>query len=264
MKALSPVLPEHAAAPCLCDADPEYQIFIVLFTGRSRCVRVRASWWFQKLAELVSKVSEVPAQNFYLTCDGTTLEEHDNLRRVSPNCRVLMHGRLVGGARTTIPGEWSCAVCGAQGCWPTRRLLQMRFNEHCFSSTIGSVYQWIQGAFQGADWYGAPFTSRCPCSGTCPGGGATQTYQKSKKAAEQRNAVPPSQVPAGQSKWDTVLQALFNIGLDESVLGKIIEKIPTPPPVEKEKERHLADLRDKRDKFREFWIACSRMLKRKR
>ena len=44
MKAPSLVLPEHAAAPCLCDADPEYQIFVVLFTGRSRCVRVRASW----------------------------------------------------------------------------------------------------------------------------------------------------------------------------------------------------------------------------
>ena len=60
-------------------------------------------------------------QNFYLTCDGSALEEHDNLRRVSPHCRVLMHGQLVGGARIIIPGEWSCAVCGAQGCWPTRR-----------------------------------------------------------------------------------------------------------------------------------------------
>ena len=46
-----------------------------------------------------------------------------------------------------------------------------------------------------------------------------------------------------------MLQALVNIGfLDESVLGKIREKIPVPPPVEKKKERHLADLRDKRDK----------------
>ena len=45
-----------------------------------------------------------------------------------------------------------------------------------------------------------------------------------------------------------MLQALVNIGLDESVLGKIREKIPAPPPVEKKKERHLADLRDKRDK----------------
>ena len=39
----------------------------------------------------------------------------------SLNCRVLMHGRLVGGVSTIIPGERSCAVCGAQGCWPTRR-----------------------------------------------------------------------------------------------------------------------------------------------
>ena len=45
-----------------------------------------------------------------------------------------------------------------------------------------------------------------------------------------------------------MLQALVNIGLDESVLGKIREKIPAPPPVEKKKERDLADLRDKRDK----------------
>ena len=60
LKAPSPVHPEHAAALGLCDADLEYQIFVVLFTGRSRCVRVRASWGVQKLAELVSKVSEVP------------------------------------------------------------------------------------------------------------------------------------------------------------------------------------------------------------
>ena len=69
-----------------------------------------------------------------------------------------------------------------------------------------------------------------------------------KKAAKQRAAVPPSQAPAGQSSWDTVLQALVNIGLDESVLGKIREKISGPPPLEKKKERHLANLRDKRDK----------------
>ena len=47
MKAPSPVFPEHTEASCLCDADPEYQIFVVLFTGRSRCVRVRASWGFK-------------------------------------------------------------------------------------------------------------------------------------------------------------------------------------------------------------------------
>ena len=76
MKAPSPVHPEHAAAPGLCDADPEYQIFVVLFTGRSRCVRVRACWGVQKLAVLVSEVSEVPTQKFYLTCDGTALEAH--------------------------------------------------------------------------------------------------------------------------------------------------------------------------------------------
>ena len=44
IKARSPVFPEYTDASCLCDADPEHQIFVVLFNGRSRCVRVRASW----------------------------------------------------------------------------------------------------------------------------------------------------------------------------------------------------------------------------
>ena len=142
MKAPSPVLPEHAAAPCLCDADPEYQIFVVLFTGRSRCVRVRASWEVQKLAQLVSKVSEVPAQNFYLTCDGTALEEHDNLRRVSQ--------AWTAGWWSSYHNSWGMVMRCVRSSGllaHQKELLQMRFNENTFSGTIGSVYQCIQGAF---------------------------------------------------------------------------------------------------------------------
>ena len=103
MKVPSPVYPEHAPVSGWCDADPEHQIFVVLFTGRTRCVWVQASWGVQELSELVSKVSEVPTQKFYLTCDGMPLEAQDDLRKVTPHSIVLMRGLLVGGARPIIP-----------------------------------------------------------------------------------------------------------------------------------------------------------------
>ena len=249
MKAPSPAFPEFTDASCLCDADPEYQIFVVLFNGRSRCVRVRASWGVQKLVEVVAEVSEVPAQHFYLTCGGKTLKEHDNLRRVSVDCRVLMHGRLEGGVRTIIPGEWSCTVCGAQGCWPTRRSCYKCGSMKTASPVqLGSFVNGYKGHFREQNGLGRPLPPVAPAPAPVPVVVPPRLSKSQKRAAKQRAAVPPSHAPAGQSTWDAVLQALVNIGLDDSVLGKNREKIPVPPPVEKKKERHLADLHDKRDK----------------
>ena len=158
---------------------------MVLFTGRSRCVRVQASWGVQKLAEPVSKVSEVPTQKFYLTCDGMPLQGQDDLRKVTPHRRVLMRGRLVGGARTIILGEWSCAVCGAQGCWPTRRSCYKNSSLKTATAVqLGAFISGYKGHFRGTEWYWAPYPSPCPCPGTCSGGGATKTYQKSKESGQ--------------------------------------------------------------------------------
>ena len=227
MKAPSPVFPEYTDASCLCGADPEYQIFVVLFNGRSRCVRVRASWGVQKLMEIVAEVSEVPPRHFYLTCDGKILKEHDNLRRISVDCRVLMHGRLGGGVRTIIPGEWSCTVCGAQGCWPTRRSCYKCGSMKTASPVqLGSFINVYKGHFREQNGLGRPLPPVAPAPAPVPVVVPPRLTKSQKKAAKQRTAVPPSQAPAGQSTWDTVLQALVNIGLDESVLGKIREKFP--------------------------------------
>ena len=203
----------------------------------------------QKLMEIMAEVSEVPARHFYLTCDGKILKEHDNLRRVSVDCRVLMHGRLEGGVRTIIPGEWSCTVCGVQGCWPTRRSCYKCGSMKTASPVqLGSFINGHKGHFREQNGLGRPPPLVAPAPAPCPGGGTTQTYQKSKKAAKQRTCCSSVSSPSWAKHLDTVLQALVNIGLYESVLGKIREKIPAPPPFEKEKERHLADLRDKWDK----------------
>ena len=44
-----------------------------------------------------------------------------------------------------------------------------------------------------------------------------------------------------------MMQALLGVGLSEHVVGQIRAKFPAPAPVEKKKERSLADLGDKRD-----------------
>ena len=94
---------------------------MVPFSGRSRCVRVQANWKTRDLERLVSEVTRIPTQCFHLTNNGTRLESVGDLRSVGPDSRVLMTGRLAGGARPVIPGEWKCAVCSAVGCWPTRK-----------------------------------------------------------------------------------------------------------------------------------------------
>ena len=199
--------------------------------------------------EVVAEVSEVPAQHFYLTCGGKILKEHDNLWRVSVDCRVLMHGRLEGGVRTIIPGEWSCTVCGAQGCWPTRKSCYKCGSMRTASPVqLGSFVNGYKGHFREQNGLGRPPPPVAPAPAPVPVVVPPRLSKSQKRAAKQRSAVPPSPAPAGQNTWDAVLQALVNIGLDDSVLGKIREKIPVPPPVEKKKERHLADLRDKKDK----------------
>ena len=60
MKDPRPALPEFIDS----DADPAFQIFVVLFSGRSRCVMVRAFWGVPKLVDIVAEMSEVPAQHF--------------------------------------------------------------------------------------------------------------------------------------------------------------------------------------------------------
>ena len=226
MKAPSPVLPDHAAAFCLCDADPEYQIFVVLFTGRSRCVRVRASWGVQKPIEVVKKVSEVPAQNFISRVmerhwrNMTTCEEFLLIAGFS-----CMDGWLVELVSLFLGnGHARCAE---------HKLLQMRFHESSFSSAIGDVYQWIQGAFLREEWHGALFPSRCPCSGTCACGGDLPKVKKRRLSSVLLFPRPMSQLG---KIVGALLVGLFKIGLDESVLGMIREKIPDPPLVEKKKE----------------------------
>ena len=39
---------------------------------------------------------------------------------VETDSQIVMCGRLNGGGRTVIEGEWDCQNCGIRGCWPTK------------------------------------------------------------------------------------------------------------------------------------------------
>ena len=99
----------------------EYLMFVVPLSGLSRCVRVQAHWKVRDLERLVSEVTGISTQCFYLINNGSRVESDGDLRCVDPDSRVLMTERLAGGARPVIPGEWKCAVCSAMGCRPTRK-----------------------------------------------------------------------------------------------------------------------------------------------
>ena len=61
--------------------------------------------------------------SFYLTIEGHILGGQDQLGRFGalPGAHIRMNGRLRGRVSPPsefIPGQWTCGVCGMEGCWP--------------------------------------------------------------------------------------------------------------------------------------------------
>ena len=165
-----------------------------------------------------------------------------------------------------IPGEWSCAVCGAQGCWRTRRSCYKCGSLKTASPVqLGAFINGYTGHLREQSGIGRPTPTPAPAPALVPVVVPPRLTKSHKKAAKQRSTAPPTPVPTGQSDWDTALQALLDIGLDEGVLGKRSGR--------KSKLR-LQLKRKKRDTWltfvtsgtrpREFWIDWWRMRKRKR
>ena len=100
-----------------------------------------------------------------LTCDGTALEEHDNWRRVSPHCRVLMHGRLVSG----VWGMVMRCVRSSGLLAHQKELLLVRFNENSFLP-----YNWerlsmdTRGYFREQNGMGRPSPPVAPAQAPVP------------------------------------------------------------------------------------------------
>ena len=153
-------------------------------------------------------------------------------------------------------------MCGAQGCWPVRRSCYKCGSLKTASPVqLGASVNGYKGHCREQNGIVRP----TPPSAPAPALVLVVVPKSQKKAVKQRNTAPPTQVSPGQSDRDIVLQALLNIGLDESVQGKIREKIPTPPPIEQKKERDTwLTFVTSQTGPREFWIDWWRMRSRKR
>ena len=93
--------------------------------GKSVSLRVPSRITGDELSLAVSFATGVPFEFFYLTIEGHILGENDLLGRFGalPGAHIRMNGRLRGGVRPPseyIPGQWTCGVCGMEGCWPAR------------------------------------------------------------------------------------------------------------------------------------------------
>ena len=100
-------------------------IFVRDLSGRTLSLRVSSQITGGDLSTTVSGVTGVPPDFFYLTIGGRILGCQDLFGNsgASSGIHVQMNGRLRGGARPPavfIPGQWTCGVCGMEGCWTAR------------------------------------------------------------------------------------------------------------------------------------------------
>ena len=100
-------------------------IFVRDLFGKSMSLRVPSQVTGGELSTTVSGVTGVPPDFFYLTIGGRIVGGQDLLGSAGafPGIHIQMNGRLKGGARPPavfIPGQWTCGVCGMEGCWPAR------------------------------------------------------------------------------------------------------------------------------------------------
>ena len=100
-------------------------IFVRNLSGKTLSLQVSSQVTGGELSTTVSGVTGVPPDFFYLTIGGRIVGGQDLLGSSGafPGIHIQMNGRLRGGARPPavfIPGQWTCGVCGMEGCWPAR------------------------------------------------------------------------------------------------------------------------------------------------
>ena len=104
----------------------QYLEFLFLTSWANRCPSgFKAESLVMSFALAVSVATDVPLEFFHLTTDGHILGGQDLLGQFEAPSggHVRMNGRLRGGVRPPsvhIPGQWTCGVCGMEGCWPAR------------------------------------------------------------------------------------------------------------------------------------------------
>ena len=105
--------------------NPVSRIFVRDLMGKSVSLRVPSQVAGDELSLAVSVATGVPLEFFYLTIEGHILGGQDLLVSFGalPGVHIRKKEKLRGGVRPPcefIPGQWTCGVCGMEGCWQAR------------------------------------------------------------------------------------------------------------------------------------------------
>ena len=111
-----------AAASAAASMELEVSFFVRSLPGRNITMKMGKNCNVQELCSAIALRTGVPERHFYLLHNGRMLASSSSLEfaGIVTDSQVVMCGRLHGGGRPVIEGEWDCQKCGMQGCWPTR------------------------------------------------------------------------------------------------------------------------------------------------
>ena len=190
---------------------------------------------------------------------------HDDLRKVTPHCRVLMRGRLVGGARTIIPGEWSCAVCGAQDCWPTRRSCYKCGSLKTASPVqLGAFVNGYRGHFREQSGIGSPSPPTAPAPAPVPVVVPPRLTKSQKKRPSSVMLFPRLKSQLGKVIGTQCYRPFGTLGWMRVFWGRSVRKFPLRLPLKRKKRDIWRTFVTSGTRLRVFWIAWWRMRRRKR
>ena len=227
-------------------------IFVRNLSGKTLSLQVTSQVTGGELSTIVSGVTGVPPDFFYLTIGGRILGGHDFLGNsgVSSGTHVQMNGRMRGGASPPavfIPGQWTCGACGMEGCWPARTRCY-----RCNAPRSGAPP--LQ-----ASPVGPPRENAYPGKPVAPQSVPVNPALRAPRRPAFKQATPaaapvPGPLPVGPVDLGNahaisqIMQALATMGLPDLLLQQIRSSIP-PAPVAKTKdlsnEQRLARLGSK-------------------
>ena len=111
-----------AAASAAASMELDISFFVRSLPGRNITMKFGKSRTVQELCTEIAFRTGVPERHFYLLLNGRMLASSSLLDSagIETDSQIVMCGRLNGGGRTIIEGEWDCQNCGMRGCWPTK------------------------------------------------------------------------------------------------------------------------------------------------
>ena len=111
-----------AAASAAASMELDISFFVRSLPGRNITMKFGKCRTVQELCTEIAFRTGLPERHFYLLLNGRMLASSSLLESagIETDSQIVMCGRLNGGGRTIIEGEWDCQNCGMRGCWPTK------------------------------------------------------------------------------------------------------------------------------------------------